>query len=131
MSLTRHDLVSGLFITLQNNEMARKRECIYPASKLIANVLKVLQRHGYIGAFEYIEDGRGGKFRIQLLGRVNRSAPIKPHFSVRKNEFEKWEKQYLPGKDIGILIVTTPKGVMSHTEAKSLGTGGRLLGYVY
>jgi len=111
--------------------MARKRECIYPASKLIANVLKVLQRHGYIGAFEYIEDGRGGKFRIQLLGRVNRSAPIKPHFSVRKNEFEKWEKQYLPGKDIGILIVTTPKGVMSHTEAKSLGTGGRLLGYVY
>ncbi|MEM4675173.1 MAG: 30S ribosomal protein S8, partial [Nitrososphaerota archaeon] len=56
---------------------------------------------------------------------------LKPHFSVRKNEFEKWEKQYLPGKDIGILIVTTPKGVMSHTEAKSLGTGGRLLGYVY
>jgi small subunit ribosomal protein S8 len=129
--LTRHDLISGLFTTLQNNEMARKRECIYPASKLIANVLKVLQKHGYIGAFEYIEDGRGGKFRIQLLGRINRSAPIKPHFSVRKDEFEKWEEQYLPGKDIGILIVTTPKGVMSHTEARSLGIGGRLLGYVY
>ncbi|MCL7387183.1 MAG: 30S ribosomal protein S8 [Thaumarchaeota archaeon] len=111
--------------------MARKRECIYPASKLIANVLKVLQKHGYIGAFEYIEDGRGGKFRIQLLGRINRSAPIKPHFSVRKDEFEKWEEQYLPGKDIGILIVTTPKGVMAHTEARSLGIGGRLLGYVY
>jgi len=129
--LTRHDLISGLFTTLQNNEMARKRECIYPASKLIANVLKVLQRHGYIGAFEYIEDGRGGKFRIQLLGRINRSAPIKPHFSVRKDEFKKWEEQYLPGKDIGILIITTPKGVMSHIEAKSLGIGGRLLGYVY
>lgn len=129
--MTRHDLISGLFTTLQNNEMARKRECIYPASKLIANVLKVLQKHGYIGAFEYIEDGRGGKFRIQLLGRINRSAPIKPHFSVRKDEFEKWEEQYLPGKDIGILIVTTPKGVMSHTEARSLGIGGRLLGYVY
>lgn len=129
--MTKHDLVSGLFTTLQNNEMARKRECVYPASKLIADVLKVLQRHGYIGAFEYIEDGRGGKFRIQLLGRINRSAPIKPYFSVQKNEFEKWEGQYLPGKDIGILIVTTPKGVMSHTEARSLGIGGRLLGYVY
>lgn len=129
--MTRHDLISGLFTTLQNNEMARNRECIYPASKLIGNVLKVLQRHGYIGAYEYIEDGRGGKFRIQLLGRINASAPIKPHFSVKKNEFEKWEKIYLPGRNIGILIVTTPKGVMSHIEAKSLGIGGRLLGYVY
>jgi len=125
------DLVSGLFTTLQNNEMVRNRECIYYASKLIAEILKVLQRHGYIGAFEYIEDGRGGKFRIQLLGRINRSAPIRPRFSVRKGEWERWERMYLPSRDIGILVVTTSKGVMSHHEAKKLGIGGKLLGYVY
>lgn len=125
------DLVSGLFTTLQNNEMVRNRECIYPASKLIANILRVLQKNGYIGAFEYIEDGRGGKFRIQLLGRINRSAPIRPRFSVKKNEYDKWEKLYLPSKDIGILIVSTSKGVMSHHEAKKLGLGGKLIGYVY
>ncbi|MCF8885650.1 MAG: 30S ribosomal protein S8 [Nitrososphaerota archaeon] len=125
------DLVSGLFTTLQNNEMARNRECIYSASKLIGNILRVLQRHGYIGAFEYIEDGRGGKFKIQLLGRINRSAPIRPRFSVNKNEWDKWEEKYLPSRDVGILIVTTNKGVMSHIEAKKLGIGGKLLGYVY
>ncbi|MEM1742477.1 MAG: 30S ribosomal protein S8 [Nitrososphaerota archaeon] len=125
------DLVSGLFTTLQNNEMARNRECIYSASKLIGNILRVLQRHGYIGAFEYIEDGRGGKFKIQLLGRINRSAPIRPRFSVNKNEWDKWEEKYLPSRDVGILIVTTNKGVMSHIEVKKLGIGGKLLGYVY
>ena len=125
------DWVAGLFTTLQNNEMVRNRECVYKASKLIGEILKVLQRHGYIGAFEYIEDGRGGKFRIQLLGRINRSAPIKPRFSVGKDEFEMWEKQYLPGRNIGILVVTTSKGVMSHIEAKQMGIGGKLLGYVY
>ncbi len=125
------DWVSGLFTTIQNNEMVRNRECIYKASKLIGEILKVLQRHGYIGAFEYIEDGRGGKFRIQLLGRVNRSAPIRPRFNVKKDEFERWEKLYLPGRNIGILIVTTPRGVMSHIEAKEQGIGGKLLGYVY
>ena len=125
------DWVSGLFTTLQNNEMVRNRECVYKASKLIGEILKVLQRHGYIGAFEYIEDGRGGKFRIQLLGRINRSAPIRPRFSVKKNEYEKWEKQFLPGRNIGILVVTTPKGVMSHIEARQQGIGGKLLGYVY
>ena len=125
------DWVSGLFTTLQNNEMVRNRECIYKASKLIGEILKVLQRHGYIGAFEYIEDGRGGKFRIQLLGRINRSSPIRPRFSVKKNEYDKWEKQFLPGRNIGILVVTTPRGVMSHIEAKQQGIGGKLLGYVY
>lgn len=125
------DLVSGLFTTLQNNEMSRNRECIYSASKLIGNILRVLQRHGYVGAFEYIEDGRGGKFKIQLLGRINRSAPIRPRFSVSKDEWDKWEERYLPSRDVGILIVTTNKGVMSHLEAKKLGIGGKLLGYVY
>ena len=120
-----------MFTTLYNNELARNRECIYPASKLLADILKVLQKNGYIGAFEYIEDGRGGKFRIQLLGRINKSAPIRPRYSVKKDEFEKWERIYLPSKDVGILVVSTSKGVMSHHEAKKLGIGGKLLGYVY
>jgi small subunit ribosomal protein S8 len=60
------DLISALFTTLQNNEMVRNRECIVKASKLVGEVLKVIQRHGYIGAFEYIENGRGGLYKIQL-----------------------------------------------------------------
>jgi small subunit ribosomal protein S8 len=50
---------------------------------------------------------------------------------VKKDEYEKWEQQYLPSKDIGILMVTTSQGVMSHKEAKTKGLGGKLLGYVY
>lgn len=129
--MTRHDLVSGLFNIIQNNEFVGNRECVYPASKLIAAILKVLQKYSYIGEFEYIDDGRGGKFKIQLLGRINKCGSIKPHFSVKVNELEEWEKQYLPARDIGIIILTTPKGVMSHIEAKKLKVGGRLLGYVY
>lgn len=125
------DLVAGLFTTLQNNEFVRNKECIYYYSKLITDILRTLQRHGYIGAFEYIEDGRGGKVLIQLLGRINRAAPIKPRISVKKNEFEQWTKLYLPSKNIGIIVVTTTKGVMSHSEAIKIGIGGKLIGYVY
>jgi len=124
-------LVSSLFTTLQNNEMVRNRECVVKASKLVGEILKVIQRHGYVGAFEYIENGRGGLYRIQLLGRINRSAPIRPNFSVGVDEFEIYERRYLPGRGIGVIVVTTPKGVLSHEEAKKLHTGGRLLGYVY
>ncbi|MEM1517545.1 MAG: 30S ribosomal protein S8 [Halobacteria archaeon] len=131
LSMVAKDLVAGLFTTLQNNEFVRNKECIYYYSKLITDILRTLQRHGYIGAFEYIEDGRGGKVLIQLLGRINRAAPIKPRISVKKDEYERWTKLYLPSKNVGIIVVTTTKGVMSHTEAIKMRIGGKLLGYVY
>lgn len=130
-SMTRHDLVSGLFVTIEGNEMVRNRECLYPASKLIANILRVLQKQAYIGEFEYIEDGRGGKFKIQLLGRVNRCRSVRPRHSIQVGDYEKWEKMFLPARGLGILILTTPQGVMSQSDAKEQRLGGKLLGYVY
>ena len=41
------------------------------------------------------------------------------------HDFEKFEKRYLPAKNFGILIVTTPEGIMTHYEAKERGIGGR------
>ncbi|RLG66280.1 30S ribosomal protein S8 [archaeon] len=126
------DTLANALATIMNNEIRGHREClIYPASKLIGRVLMTLQKEGYIGEIRYIEDGRGGKFIVQLLGRINKCGVIKPRFSVKKNEYEKWERAYLPSREMGVLIVSTPKGVMSHREAISKGLGGVLLAYVY
>ena len=130
--MTSMNPLSNALSTIYNNEERRKRECIiWPASKLIGMVLRVMQKNGYIGEFEFIDDGRAGKFRVQLLGRINRCGAIRPHYSVKVEKLEDWEKRYLPSRDIGILILTTPKGVISNKEAKELRTGGRLLAYVY
>ena len=126
------NVLANLFSTIQNNEMRNKKEClVIPASRLAQEVLRVMQRHKYIGEFEYIDDGIAGKLRVQLLGRINRCGTISPHFPVKKDEFAKWESKYLPAVGVGILIVSTNRGIMSHYEAVKLGVGGRLLGYVY
>lgn len=126
------DVLSNLFSTIYNNEMRNKKEClIIPASKLASEVLRTMQRHKYIGEFEFIDDGLSGKLRIQLLGRVNKCGVISPRFSVGIREFPRWERQYLPAVGVGVLLVSTPKGVKSHNEAQEIGLGGRLLGYVY
>jgi small subunit ribosomal protein S8 len=126
------DTVANGLTTIFNNEMRRKKECyIMPASKLLGNVLRVMQMNGYIGEIEFIDDGRSGKFRVQLLGRINKCGAIRPRFSFKAKDLEKWEKSYLPAKDMGILIVTTSQGVMSHLEAKKRKIGGKLLAYVY
>lgn len=126
------DPLSNALSTIQNNELRNKRDClIMPTSKLIGNVLRVLQMNGYIGKFEFIDDGRMGKFDVQLLGRINRCGAIRPRYSCRFGEIEKWEERYLPSKELGILILSTSKGVISHKEAKEKRVGGQLLAYVY
>ena len=124
-------LASGLK-TIVNNELRNKRECVIsPASKLLGRVLRVMQLNGYIGEFEFVDDGRSGKFKVQLLGRVNDCGAIKPRFPVKFEEIENWEKRFLPSKDVGVIVVSTPQGVVSHKEAGEKKIGGRLLAFVY
>jgi small subunit ribosomal protein S8 len=129
------DTLANALATIKNCEMRGKREAIImPASKLIAEVLKVIQKEGYIGEFEYIDDGRWGKFRVQLLGRINNIGVIKPRTSVKYRELVKLPehlRKYLASRDIGILILSTNQGVMSHKEAIKRRIGGILLAYVY
>ena len=130
--MTLMDPLADALSTIQNNEERRKREClIKPASKLIGHVLRVMQEKGYVGTFEFIDDGRAGKLIVQLLGRINKCGVIKPRFSVKASKLEDWEKRFLPGKDFGMLVLTTPKGILSQNEAKKLNTGGKLLAYIY
>jgi len=127
-----NNTLANLFATIYNNEIRNKKECIaIPASKLASAVLRSMQRNKYIGEFEYIDDGIAGKFKIQLLGRINRCGVVSPRYSVRKNEYIRWERQFLPAVGVGILILSTPLGVLSHVEAQDKGIGGRLVGYVY
>jgi len=124
-------LANGL-TTVVNTEMRNKRECIIsPASKLLGRVLRIMQLNGYIGEFEFIDDGRAGKFKVQLLGRINKCGAIRPRFSVKTAKFEEWEKKFLPSREVGLLVVSTPSGVLSHKDAIEKHIGGKLLAFIY
>jgi small subunit ribosomal protein S8 len=71
------------------------------------------------------------KVVVYLDGRINKCRAIKPRFAVKHDDFEKFEKSFLISRDIGILIVSTTDGLMTHKLAKQKGLGGRLIAYVY
>ncbi|MBU5537202.1 MAG: 30S ribosomal protein S8 [Candidatus Aenigmatarchaeota archaeon] len=125
------DPLADALTVIRNAERIGKGKCVVKASKLLGNVLKVMQENGYIGTFEKINDGKSGMFKVELKGKVIDTKAIKPRFAVAVDEYEKWEKRYLPARNIGILIVSTSRGVMSHKKARELHLGGRLLSYVY
>jgi len=127
-----NDPLADAMSTIKNAERVGKRECfLLPSSQLIGRVLRVMQDNGYIGDFEYIEDGRAGMFRVALNGNINNCGVIKPRQNVQIKDIERFESRYLPAQDFGVLIITTTKGVVSHQNAKESHLGGKLLAYVY
>jgi small subunit ribosomal protein S8 len=126
------DPLANALSKIQNHERARKREVVLaPASKLVKEVLRIMQEEGFIGEFKFIDDGKAGKFNVTLQGKVNGCGVIKPRYSTKRDEYETWEKRYLPAAGFGVLVVSTQQGVMTHKKAMELGLGGRLLAYIY
>lgn len=128
----KNDPLADAMSLIKNAERAGHARCeVAPASKLVGRVLKVMSERGYIGPFEYVEDGRAGTFRVKLLGNINDCGVIKPRHAIKTIEFDKWEARFLPAQDFGTLILTTTEGVLGHAQAKDAGVGGKLLAYVY
>ena len=127
-----NDPLANALSAVMNYERASKREILlHPVSRLIRRVLAILQDHGYAGDTEDASEGRGGFAKLNLLGTINSCGAIKPRFAVSYREYEKFEKRYLPANGVGIIIVSTPKGIMTHRDAREQKIGGRLIAYCY
>lgn len=126
-----NDPLADALNTIKTHEMFGKAACEVKPSKLVRETLKILQKQGFIGDFEFVDDGRSGYFRIKLLGRVNQCGAVKPRFAVKKSEWPDWEQKYLPGVGFGMFVVSTPQGLMTNEEAKGKGLGGRLIAFIY
>ncbi len=130
--MTGNDPLADALSSLDNAEsVGHLTQVVEPASNEIGSVLEVLYDRGYINGFERIEDGKAGQFEVELKGAINECGPVKPRYSAGADEFEKWEKRFLPARDYGTLVVTTSHGIMSHYEAREAGIGGQVIAYVY
>ncbi|MBI5223109.1 30S ribosomal protein S8 [Candidatus Micrarchaeota archaeon] len=116
---------------LKTHELAGLSTCNLKASKVVGEILRVLAENKYLKSYEMVEDGRGGYYQVVLDGRINDCGVIKPRAPVKRAHWAKKEQQYIPGFGVGLLIVTTPNGIMTNSEADKQHVGGRLLAYVY
>jgi len=127
-----NDPITDALTKIRNAEAISKSECrIKPASKFLGELLRVAKENDYISEYKLEEDKGIISVIVKLNGKINTCKGIKPRYAVKKSGFEKYEKRYLPARDVGILIVSTPKGIMSHTQAKEKGLGGRLIAFIY
>jgi small subunit ribosomal protein S8 len=128
----QQDLLNDALVALRHADLQGKPVVtLSPVSKLVGEVLRILQANRYIEAFTFVANGRGGSYEVRLARRINSCGVIKPRLAVHASDLEKFESRYLPAQDFGRLVLSTSRGVITQVEAREQKIGGRLLAYVF
>ncbi|XP_024401645.1 small ribosomal subunit protein uS8 [Physcomitrium patens] len=130
--MVRISVLNDALKNMFNAEKRGKRQVlIRPSSKVVIKFLSVMQKHGYIGEFELVDDHRAGKIVVELNGRLNKCGVISPRYNVGVGELEAWTARLLPSRQFGYIVMTTSAGIMDHDEARRKNVGGKVLGFFY
>jgi len=132
MSMT--DPIADLLTRIRNGQEANKTSIAAPASAFREAVLSVLKREGYIRDFSRVNVREGiDELKIELkyfdgepvIKEINRvSRPGRRVYS----KIKELPRVY---NGLGIAILSTPRGVMSDTEAREANVGGEVLCHVF
>jgi small subunit ribosomal protein S8 len=128
MNLT--DPVADFLTRIRNSIRARHQKLDVPASKLKAEIARILKEEGYIANYKPVEENGQRVLRVYLKYGPNNEGVIRDLQRVSRPGC----RVYL-GRDeirrvqggLGISIMTTPKGVMTGRQARREGVGGEIL----
>jgi small subunit ribosomal protein S8 len=132
MNLT--DPVADFLTRIRNAHKARHQKLDVPASRLKAEIARILKEEGFIANFKATEEEGRKVLRVYLKYGANNEPVISDikrisrpgcRVYVGRNEINR----VLGG--LGINILTTPKGVMTGRQARKEGVGGEVLCEVY
>jgi ribosomal protein S8 len=123
------DTTANLLNRIMNAKKAGKIECLVkPISKFAIKVLEIMKKEGYL---DYEVKKERFNMANVVFSNLNFCKVIKPHFYVKKDGYEKYVRRFLPSRKIGMIIVSTNKGLMTHKEAIEKNLGGSLIAFYY
>lgn len=123
------DIVADGLNAIKNAKKAGKETVIINRiSNLLIEVLKIMKQKGAIRSYKI--DAKEKSLSV-TIGELFECKSIKPRFSVDKTQIEKYRRRYLPARNIGTMIISTNKGLMTNEEAEEEGIGGSLIAYFY
>jgi small subunit ribosomal protein S8 len=123
------DPISNMIIMMKNASLAGRESVIFPYSKMKNAILQCLKREGYILEFSKKPRKNGMILEVKLLYLDNQ-----PKISNVQRISKQSRRIYFGVKNIhpvrngaGLLILSTPKGILSGKKAKQEQVGGEAL----
>lgn len=123
------DTIADALNMIRNAKKANKKTVeVKIISELLIKILKIMKQKENIKNYKI--DSKNKTIEI-TVGKLMDCKAIKPRFSVKKSEIEKYIRRYLPARNVGTIIISTNKGLMTHEEAIEENIGGSLIAYFY
>ena len=128
------DPIADMLTRIRNSLMARHEKVDIPASKLKAEVARILKEEGYIQSFKTIEEGPQGVIRLflrkstdgtQVILGIQRVSKPGRRIYVNKGQIPRVQG------GLGINIISTSRGLMTGRQAIREGVGGEILANVW
>jgi small subunit ribosomal protein S8 len=128
--MNNQDPIADMLTRIRNANRVGRRMVLIPKSKICIGIAQVLKDEGYIEEYDLIDDDRQGQIRVKLKYSITGEKVI----HVLDRESKPGRRVYRKVTDLpsvlsgmGIVVVSTSKGVMSDRRARENNVGGELL----
>lgn len=121
--------VSELVCLLKNGQLAKKSVVVSPFSKMKQSILDILQREGYIKSVNVVKGESFQQLEVELS--YHNGEPVIREIEIiskpGKRKYSGIEEVPVVYNGLGMVVLSTPKGILSDLEAKNANVGGELL----
>ncbi|HEU5229511.1 MAG TPA: 30S ribosomal protein S8 [Ktedonobacteraceae bacterium] len=127
------DPVADMLTRIRNAVTAKHTRVLIPASKMKLSIARVLKEEGYIKDIEILRDNPQGTLRLTLR-YVDKKPVLTQLKRVSKPGLRVYTKKVAIPRvrgGLGIAILSTPKGLMTGSNAYKQGLGGEVICYVW
>ena len=132
--MTLTDPIGDMFSRIRNGQMRSLNSIDIPSSNFRQNILKILKDEGYINDY-YIEKAENNKIKLKINLKYFEGDPvikeIKRISKPGRRVYSRANSIPRVMNGLGLAIVSTPKGVMSDTDARKNNLGGEIICRVF
>nr|YP_009751857.1 ribosomal protein S8 [Indofevillea khasiana]QIT04590.1 ribosomal protein S8 [Indofevillea khasiana]QJS52358.1 ribosomal protein S8 [Indofevillea khasiana] len=131
------DTIANIITSIRNADMNRKGMVRIPSTNITENIIKILLREGFIENVRKHRESNKDFWVLTLRHRRNRKGPYKTILNLKRISrpglriYSNYQRipRILGG--MGIVILSTSRGIMTDREARLQGIGGEILCYIW
>ncbi len=121
------DPIADLVIRIKNAQASNKEQVIVPYSKFKVAIVEVMKKNGFISEFKKQKDSQHEKDNLLIKFSEKRVSHFKRLSKPGQRLYIKGSNIPRPLRGFGLVIISTPKGVLSGHDARKRQIGGELI----